>query len=163
MRTCEALSTRYTPPEQFQRSPSMPMRVFAAALAALLAAHGSTADPLAVVPVPRAPPAGSTPPTTPPLSSSAELIESLGLRAAPEPVRARAGWHRPRLILISPNLRDLLPRLREAVPGVKLIELSGATPKEIAAADATIGICTPQVLATAKHLQWIQWPAAGVE
>src|SRR5256885_7508661 len=30
-------------------------------------------------------------------------------------------------------------------------------------ADATIGVCSAQVLAQAKQLRWIQWPAAGVE
>ncbi|TLZ38701.1 MAG: D-2-hydroxyacid dehydrogenase [Gammaproteobacteria bacterium] len=40
---------------------------------------------------------------------------------------------------------------------------AAATPREIAAADATIGVCSAQVLAQAKQLQWIQWPAAGVE
>jgi phosphoglycerate dehydrogenase-like enzyme len=41
--------------------------------------------------------------------------------------------------------------------------VSTATPKEIAAADASIGVCSAEVLAQAKHLQWIQWPAAGVD
>src|SRR5438874_196573 len=58
---------------------------------------------------------------------------------------------------------DLLPVLQQAAPRAKLIDITVATPREIAAADATIGVCSAQVLAQAKQLRWIQWPAAGVE
>ncbi|HET7758234.1 MAG TPA: D-2-hydroxyacid dehydrogenase [Steroidobacteraceae bacterium] len=93
----------------------------------------------------------------------AELIESLGLRTAPHPVRERPGWHPPHLILVSNRLEKLLPQLARAAPGAKLVALARATPQEIAAADATIGVCSPEVLRAAQHLQWIQWTAAGVE
>ena len=53
--------------------------------------------------------------------------------------------------------------LQQQAPRAKLIDIAAATPREIAAADATIGVCSAQVLAQAKQLQWIQWPAAGVE
>ena len=56
-----------------------------------------------------------------------------------------------------------MPALKQAAPGAKLIEVSAATPSEIAAADATIGVCSAEVLRQAKQLQWIQWPAAGVD
>ena len=91
------------------------------------------------------------------------LIDSLGLRVAPSPVRERSGWHTPRVILVGEPLRDLLPQLRSAAPGARLIEIDKASARDIAAADATLGVCTPQVLEAAKHLEWIQWPAAGVE
>ena len=96
-------------------------------------------------------------------SSAAELIDRLGLHVASQPVRERPGWRPPRIVLISKEMEELRPALRQAAPGVKLIELSAATPKEIAAADATIGVCSAEVLAQAKQLQWIQWPAAGVD
>jgi phosphoglycerate dehydrogenase-like enzyme len=96
-------------------------------------------------------------------SSTAGLIESLGLRTAAHPVRERPGWHPPHVILVSNRLEELLPQLRRAAPGAKLVTLAKATPQEIAAADATIGVCTPEVLRAAEHLQWIQWTAAGVE
>jgi phosphoglycerate dehydrogenase-like enzyme len=134
----------------------MPMRVIAVLLAALLAALASSAGSAAA-------PAAPAPAAAPPAAITAQQIESLGLRAAPQPVRERAGWRPPRLILVSPRLHELLPRLRQAAPGVRLIELSAATPQEIAGADATIGVCTGEVLAAARHLEWIQWPAAGVE
>ena len=90
-------------------------------------------------------------------------VESLGLQPSGPPVRERPGWHAPKLILVSAYAQADLPALREAAPGVKLIELGHASARDIAAADATIGVCTADVLAKATKLQWIQWLAAGVE
>ncbi|HEV3178940.1 MAG TPA: D-2-hydroxyacid dehydrogenase [Steroidobacteraceae bacterium] len=99
-------------------------------------------------------------------AAAAHLIETLGLRLAAQPVRERPGWRPPRVVLISDDdkeLHELLPQLQRAAPGAKLVEVSAATPRELAAADAAIGVCSPEVLAKAKHLQWIQWEAAGVD
>src|SRR5882672_2098602 len=96
-------------------------------------------------------------------TSAAQLIEKLGLHVAPQPVRERPGWRPPRIVLVNEQQHDLLPVLQQVAPRAKLIDVSAATPREIAAADATIGVCSPEVLAQAKQLQWIQWPAAGVE
>jgi phosphoglycerate dehydrogenase-like enzyme len=78
-------------------------------------------------------------------------------------VRERPGWRPPRIVLINEEMLELRPALQQAAPGVKLIAVSAATPREIAAADAAIGVCSAELLAQAKQLQWIQWPAAGVE
>ena len=96
-------------------------------------------------------------------AGSAELIDKLGLRIAPQPVRERPGWRSPHIVLVSNEMHDLLPALRQAAPGAKLLEVSAATPKQIAAADAAIGVCSEALLTQAKQLQWIQWPAAGVD
>ncbi len=96
-------------------------------------------------------------------SPAAQLIESLGLRVAPTPVRERSGWHPPRVILIGDSLDELLPQLKEAAPAVRFVEIGKATPRDIAAVDATFGVCSAEVLKAARHLAWIQWPAAGVE
>lgn len=99
-------------------------------------------------------------------ASAAQLIESLGLHVAPTPVRERKDWHPPRVILVGRFLKDLhglLPRLAQAAPAVRFVEIEQATPRDIAAADATIGVCTAEVLKAAQHLAWIQWPAAGVD
>ena len=96
-------------------------------------------------------------------ASAAQLIEKLGLHVAPQPVRERPGWRPPRIILVNEQLHDQLPLLQQAAPHAKLIDISAATPREIAAADATIGVCSAEVLAQAKQLQWIQWHFAGVE
>jgi phosphoglycerate dehydrogenase-like enzyme len=106
--------------------------------------------------VPAAAPAGGS-------ASAADLIDKLGLHVATRPVRERAGWRPPRIVLINEEMLQLRAGLQQAAPGVKLVEVSAATPKEIAAADAAIGVCSAEVLAQAKQLQWIQWPAAGVD
>ena len=94
---------------------------------------------------------------------AAELIGKLGLHVAAQPVRERPGWRTPRIVLINKEMQDLRPALQQAAPGAKLIELSSATPGQIASADAAIGLCSTEMLEQAKQLQWIQWPAAGVE
>src|SRR6516162_2501953 len=106
--------------------------------------------------VPAAAPAGGSAP-------AADLIDKLGLHVAAQPVRERPGWHPPRIVLINEEMLQLRPALQQAAPGVKLVEVSAATPKEIAAADAAIGVCSAEVLTQAKQLQWIQWTAAGVD
>jgi len=106
--------------------------------------------------VPAAAPAGGS-------ASAADLIDKLGLHVAARLVRERAGWRPPRIVLINEEMLQLRPGLQQAAPGVKLVEVSAATPKEIAAADAAIGVCSAEVLAQAKQLEWIQWPAAGVD
>lgn len=105
-----------------------------------------------------APAAGAE--AAPPASAT---VESLGLQPAGPPVRERPGWHAPKLILVSAYAQADLPVLRAAVPGVKLIDMSHASARDIAAADATIGVCAADVLQKATRLQWIQWLAAGVE
>src|SRR5215470_16794111 len=84
--------------------------------------------------VPAAEPAGGS-------ASAADLIDKLGLHVAAQPVRERPGWRPPRIVLINEEMRQLRPALQQAAPGVKLVEVSAATPREIAAADATIGVC----------------------
>ena len=110
----------------------------------------------------RAAPDSAAPPAAAPVSA-AQLIESLGLHVAPNPVRERSGWHPPRVVLVSDSLRELLPQLRQAAPAARFVEIDKATPRDVAAADATFGVCSVAVLEAARHLEWIQWPAAGVE
>jgi phosphoglycerate dehydrogenase-like enzyme len=95
--------------------------------------------------------------------SAAHLIETLGLHVAPQPVRERQGWRSPRIVLVNPELHELLPQLQRAAPHAKLIETGAASARELAAADAALGVCSTEVLSKAQQLQWIQWLAAGVE
>jgi phosphoglycerate dehydrogenase-like enzyme len=90
-------------------------------------------------------------------------LDSLGLQPSGPPVREHPGWRAPKLILVADQLQQELPALAGAFPGVKFIENSHASAREIAAADATLGVCSAEVLGKAAHLQWIQWLAAGVE
>jgi phosphoglycerate dehydrogenase-like enzyme len=123
---------------------------------AFLAPLALCASAAATAAAPATAPAAGSPAT-------AELIDKLGLHVAAQPVRERPGWRPPRIVLINEEMLELRPALQQAAPGVKLIEASAATPKEVAAADAAIGVCSAEVLARAKQLQWIQWPAAGVD
>ena len=110
-------------------------------------------------------PAGAVQPAAdaPVAPRPASLTDSLGLQPAPQPVRVRPGWHVPKVILVSDALHPLLPQLQAAAPGVRFVEISAAAPRDIAAADATLGVCSEQVLAKAVKLAWIQWLGAGVE
>ena len=103
------------------------------------------------------------PPSTAAASGTAPSLAELGLQPAAHPVRERPGWRPPQVILVHHELQDLLPQLRQAAPAVRLVDISAASARDIAAADAAFGICSAQVLKAAVKLQWIQWLAAGVE
>lgn len=93
-----------------------------------------------------------------------ELIKTLQIRVADQPVRERAGWHAPRVILVSGEAWPHQAELQQAAPGVKFIELTTTTAsRDIAEADAAIGVCAPEILEKATHVQWIQLQWAGVE
>jgi phosphoglycerate dehydrogenase-like enzyme len=96
-------------------------------------------------------------------AAPAASLESLGLTPSGPAVRERAGWRPPKLILVAPYLHDALAQLKDADPGARFIELPQASAREIAGADATLGVCSAEVLQRAVHLQWIQWLGAGVE
>jgi phosphoglycerate dehydrogenase-like enzyme len=96
--------------------------------------------------------------------NAAKLIDDLGLHVAPSPVRERKGWKTPRKILVLPQIHDQVAELQQTAPQVKFIELSSNTAaRDIAEADAAIGVCSADLLEKAKNLQWIQWLGAGVE
>jgi phosphoglycerate dehydrogenase-like enzyme len=97
------------------------------------------------------------------VAPAASAADSLGLQPSAQPVRARAGWRPPRIILVDAELHAVLAQLQPSAPGVKFIEISAATAREVAAADATLGVCSATVLEKATRLVWIQWLAAGVE
>ncbi len=98
-------------------------------------------------------------------SSTKALIEHLGLVEAPAPVRERAGWAPPRLILVNPLLPGLAEQVQADVPNARIV--AAATPAEAAKAamdaDVSLGWCTPEVLAAGRKLRWVQSFSAGVE
>jgi len=97
--------------------------------------------------------------------STAALVERLGLEESKAPVRERAGWQKPRNILVWDVRPGLLDSLQEVAPGVRL--LAAKTPQEAtqlaSSAEAAIGFCTPEILAAGRKIQWIQVYWAGVE
>jgi len=91
------------------------------------------------------------------------VLEGLGLHPAAQPLRERPGWRTPRLVLYAPYLKDSLSLMRAAAPSLKFLEASQASSRDIEQADATLGVCSPEVLEKAAHLEWVQWMGAGVE
>ena len=93
-----------------------------------------------------------------------QLITELGLHVDAHPVRERSGWKSPRKILLAAELHDQIAALQKIAPQSKFIEISANTPaRDIAEADASIGVCSPDILAQARKLEWVQLLAAGVE
>src|SRR5215470_20090916 len=76
--------------------------------------------------------------------SDTEALASVGLHPGTQPLRERAGWHSPHLVLYAPYMKDSLSLMRQAAPSLKFLEVSQASSRDIAAADATIGVCSAQ-------------------
>lgn len=99
------------------------------------------------------------------LPSIDELIADLGLIAGETPVRERADWAPLRKVLVPDWDPQALPQLRAAVPGVEFVVARDAADavRLAAGVDAAVGFCTPELLAAAPKLRWIQSLSAGVE
>ena len=80
------------------------------------------------------------------------------------PVRERAGWRKPKRILVGGFVGQMIDELRKDFPDIEFI---AARPGEIAAqaatADAFFGVCNAEALAAGKSIQWIHFVTAGVE
>ncbi|MBV8783174.1 MAG: D-2-hydroxyacid dehydrogenase [Gammaproteobacteria bacterium] len=98
-----------------------------------------------------------------PLPEGAAAAQALGMEPAREAVRNHPGWRVPRVVLVAGDLHEDLPRLKDAIPQARFVELPTAHARDIAAADIVLGTCEHDVLAAAPHLVWVQWLAAGVE
>src|SRR5688572_10960415 len=96
---------------------------------------------------------------------TARLIEKLGLVEAPQPVRERAGWSKPRLIVVRDGTPEILQRLQAVAPGVELVGASSAAQavELVKDADAVLGFCNADLLAAGTRVRWIQAFGAGVE
>ena len=93
------------------------------------------------------------------------LVERLGLEESATPVRERAGWRRPRRILVWNLEPRLLPAIEAAAPGVEIVtagDMAGAV-TAVRDVDAVLGLCTTEVLAAGRDIRWIQAYSAGVE
>ncbi len=99
------------------------------------------------------------------------VIEHYGLEQAATPVSERAGWRKPKRVLVTgwaPEIAEAMragaPALQSTAPGIEFVM---ATPAEAASkaadVDVVIGLCTPQLLAAGKSIKWIQLLAAGAE
>src|SRR5574342_132745 len=96
--------------------------------------------------------------------SDLRWIAELGLHLDARPVRERAGWRPPRVILLGAGARERLASLRKIAPDARFVDVSDPVPPhEVASADAAIGVCDPDLIARAPKLAWIQLLSAGVE
>lgn len=95
----------------------------------------------------------------------ASLIAQLGLEESAAPVRERAGWRRPRKVLVWNLEPELLPALRAAAPGVEIVPAQDMAEAVALAGDvdAVLGPCSAELLAAGPRIRWIQAYSAGVE
>jgi len=98
-------------------------------------------------------------------AETARLIAELGLPESATAVSERPGWAAPRKVVIPAADAARLAWMQEAAPGVALLPARDrAEAARLAAdADAVIGFCTPEVLASGSRIRWIQVLSAGVE
>ena len=98
-------------------------------------------------------------------AATARLIEELGLRESPVALRDRAGWTRPRKVVLMGADPARLAWMQQVAPGVTLVapaDRAGAA-REAVDADAVIGECVPEVIQAGSKLRWVQRMYAGVE
>lgn len=97
-------------------------------------------------------------------NSASSVIEHYGLEQGDAPAKDRKGWRKPKRILIGGFAAQMGQVLQSAAPDVEFIVVGSPDAKaKIAGVDATIGVCSADVLAAGKNIQWIQLVTAGVE
>jgi len=98
-------------------------------------------------------------------ASAPAVIAELGLEEAAQRADERAGWQRPRKIIVRDEQSPGIAWLQPAAPGVQLV--AARTLAEAVAqardADAVIGWCNADILAAGPRIRWIQGFFAGVE
>jgi phosphoglycerate dehydrogenase-like enzyme/phosphoserine phosphatase len=124
-------------------------------------ALGTAAPAIADSPAPR--PAATA--RAAPDADVARLMASLDLREAPQPVRERKGWRKPRRIVVRRFRADAVEWLQPVAPGVELVaaDTDAQAAAEAVHADAIIGFCEAGMIESARALKWVQSFAAGVE
>ena len=98
--------------------------------------------------------------------AAADLVERFELREGAAPVRERAGWERPKKVVVADV--PLADYLRGAVPGVEIVGVPGlrnyaGMAEVVGGADVLIGLCTPEIVARGTSLKWIQLLNAGAD
>jgi phosphoglycerate dehydrogenase-like enzyme len=93
-----------------------------------------------------------------------ETIASLGLKESDVAARDIPGWKRPERIVVRVDA-SRLAWLAEVAEGVELVVVADHTEAvaRVGGADAIIGYCSEEILASGDDLHWIQLPYAGVE
>ena len=102
------------------------------------------------------------------------LIEQLRLDEAERPVRELPGWKRPeKIVVMIPSARwgvreELLASLEKVSDGIEIVTVTGLDFAEekvaiLEEAEVILGICSPQLIRTAKKLRWLQHFGSGVD
>jgi phosphoglycerate dehydrogenase-like enzyme len=98
------------------------------------------------------------------MAAAGDIVGELGLKPDAHPVRERAGWRPPRLVLLSDEYAAQLDELRALAPGARFVLAGAATPSEVESADVAILPCQDEaLLRAARGLKWLQVTAAGVD
>ncbi len=96
--------------------------------------------------------------------SASGVIQHYGLEQGEAAAKDRAGWRKPKRILLGGFAAQMGPVLQTAAPDVEFIVAGSPEAKaKMASIDAIIGVCNAEVLAGGKSIQWIQLVTAGVE
>ena len=98
--------------------------------------------------------------------AATELVQRFELREGAAPVRERAGWERPKKIVVADV--PLADYLRTLVPGLEIVGVPGlrnysAMAEAVVGADVLVGLCTPEIVARGTSLKWIQLLNAGAD
>ncbi|MCC7198159.1 MAG: D-2-hydroxyacid dehydrogenase [Gammaproteobacteria bacterium] len=93
------------------------------------------------------------------------LIGELGLQADTVASRDLPGWEIPKRIVVARASAARLGQLQASAPGVELLAAAegDALVRQLAGAQAVIGLCDAATLAAAPSLRWIQALSVGVE
>ena len=97
---------------------------------------------------------------------AAALVERFDLREDSVPVRERPYWAPPRKVVVADvAVADALrPLARGAdVVGVARLRNVAGMAEVIADADVLVGLCTPELIAKARKLRWVQLLNAGAD
>jgi phosphoglycerate dehydrogenase-like enzyme len=106
-----------------------------------------------------------------PDARTAALIQELGLREAPQPVRASKRWKKPERIVVLLDKRrkqtrpDAIAWLKEVAGGAELVvaESDDEAALLLDDADVYLGICNETILEHSASVRWLQNYSAGVD
>ncbi len=98
-------------------------------------------------------------------TETTRLIAELGLQESATALADRAGWQKPRRVVVIGADAQRIAWMQPAAPGVKLVGAVGRAEavRAVADADAVIGSCSGDVVQAGRRLRWIQHLYAGVE
>lgn len=102
---------------------------------------------------------------------TAELIQELGLREGPQPVRDSSRWKKPARIVVLIEERwtqsrpDAIAWLKEVAGGAELVgaKSHGDAAFLLEGADVYLGVCSDLVLESSGSIRWMQNYTAGVD